>query len=159
VLALIDFAHNEAGLAGLLDVCDRLVARPRGRIRLGLGTAGDRTDEILHRMGFLAGGRVDDLVIAEKPHYLRGRSMATMNTLFRRGAAEGGYGDRIAAFRSELGALRALLARSHRGDVAAVMAHVERDQIFAWLEKEGYRPITLPRLRALLAARDDVAEG
>ena len=74
VLALVDFAHNEAGLAGLLDVCDRLVARPRGRVRLGLGTASDRTDEILHRMGLLAGSRVDDLVIAEKPHYLRGRT-------------------------------------------------------------------------------------
>ena len=159
VLALIDFAHNEAGLAGLLDVCERLVARPRGRIRLGLGTAGDRNDEILHRMGFLAGSRADDLVIAEKPHYLRGRSMAAMNKLFRRAAAEAGYVDRVAAFRSELGALKALLARSHRGDVAAVMAHVERDQIFAWLEKEGYRPITLPRLRALLVAREGSDKG
>ncbi len=110
-------------------------------------------------MGFLAGSRADDLVIAEKPHYLRGRSMAAMNTLFRRAAAEGGYADRVPAFRSELGALKALLARSHRGDVAAVMAHVERDQIFAWLEKEGYRPITLPRLRALLAARVGSTQG
>jgi hypothetical protein len=34
------------------------------------------------------------------------------------------------------------------------MSHVERADIFAWLAREGYRPITLPRLRALLASRD-----
>jgi cyanophycin synthetase len=154
VLALVDFAHNEAGLTGLLDVCDRLVLRPGGRIRLALGTAGDRTDEILHGLGVLAGGRADDLVISEKRHYLRGRDLAQMNAIFRRGAAEGGYEGRVPAYRSELGALKALLARSHRGDVSAVMSHVERTEIFAWLARAGYRPITLPRLRALLADRD-----
>jgi hypothetical protein len=34
------------------------------------------------------------------------------------------------------------------------MSHVERAEIFAWLAREGYRPITLSRLRALLATRD-----
>jgi hypothetical protein len=77
-----------------------------------------------------------------------------MNALFRRAAADGGYEGRVIAYRTELGALRALLARSHRGDIAAVMSHVERADIFAWLAREGYRPITLPRLRALLASRD-----
>jgi cyanophycin synthetase len=154
VLALVDFAHNEAGLAGLLDVCDRLVARPGGRVRLALGTAGDRSDEILSGMGQLAGRRADDLVISEKRHYLRGRDLPEMNALFRRAAADGGYEGRVIAYRTELGALRALLARSRRGDVAAVMSHVERADIFAWLAREGYRPITLPRLRALLASRD-----
>jgi len=152
VLVLVDFAHNEAGLAGLLDVCARLSAA-RGRVRLGLGTAGDRSDEILHQMARLAGSRVDDLVICEKRHYLRGRDLAGMNAIFRRGAAEGGYDGRIPTYRTELGALKALLARSRRGDVVAVMSHVERDEIFAWLAKEAYRPVSLPRLRALLAAR------
>jgi cyanophycin synthetase len=153
VLALIDFAHNEAGLAGLIDVCDRLVARPHGKVRLALGTAGDRNDEILEGLGRLAGSRVDDLVICEKRHYLRGRDLAQMNALFRRAAAEGGYEGRIETHRTELASLKALVARSHRGDVAAVMSHVERAQLFAWLAREGFRPVTLPRLRALLAAR------
>jgi len=152
VLVLVDFAHNEAGLAGLLDVCAR-VAAARGRVRLGLGTAGDRSDEILHQMAKLAGSGVDDLVICEKRHYLRGRDLAGMNAIFRRGAAEGGYDGRIPTYRTELGALKALLARSRRGDVVAVMSHVERDEIFAWLAREAYRPVSLPRLRALLAAR------
>jgi hypothetical protein len=76
-----------------------------------------------------------------------------MNALFRRAAAEGGYEGRIETHRTELASLKALVARSHRGDVAAVMSHVERAQLFAWLAREGFRPVTLPRLRALLAAR------
>jgi cyanophycin synthetase len=128
-----------------------------GRVRLALGTAGDRTDEILLQMGLLAGSRVDDLVLAEKRHYLRGRDLAGMNALFRRGARSGGYVGTIPAHRTELGALKALLARSRRGDVAAVMSHVERDEIAAWLAETGFRPVTLPRLRAFLGAGSDQA--
>ena len=84
--ALIDFAHNEAGLAGLMDVA-RAVAG-RGSVRLAFGTAGDRTDEILHGLGVVAGG-ADDLVIAEKVHYLRGRDLEEMNKLLRDGARDG----------------------------------------------------------------------
>ncbi len=150
VLALVDFAHNEAGLAGLLEVCHRLASSRGGKVRLALGTAGDRTDEILHNLGVLAGARSDDLVICEKRHYLRGRNLGEMNAIFRRAAAEAGYHGRVTAYATELGAFRALLARSRRGDVAAVMSHVERAEIFAWLAKEGYRPITLARLRTLV---------
>jgi cyanophycin synthetase len=154
VLALVDFAHNEAGLAGLLDVCSRLADSRRGRVRLALGTAGDRTDEILQRMGQLAGSRVDDLVICEKRHYLRGRTVPEMNAIFRAGAAAGGYRGRVHAHRTELGSFKALLARSHRGDVVSVMSHVEREEIFAWLAKAGYRPLSPHRLRSLLASRE-----
>jgi cyanophycin synthetase len=144
---LVDFAHNEAGLQGLMDVA-RAVAGSH-RVRLGVGTAGDRTDEILHRIGALAGG-ADDLVIAEKRHYLRGRDLEEMNAIFRAGAAEAGYRDEIPAEPTELGALRFLVDRARRGDVCAVMAHVERSEIFAWLEEEGFGPVGVERLREVV---------
>ncbi|MDQ2689991.1 MAG: Mur ligase, partial [Chloroflexota bacterium] len=149
VLALVDFAHNEAGVIGLVDVA-RAVAGPH-RLRLAYGTAGDRTDEILHRIG-VAAGAADDLVIAEKPHYLRGRDLQEMNEILRAGARAGGYADEIAAEPSEVGALRTLLDRADPGDVCAVMAHVERAELFAWLESNGFRPVELERLRGLVAA-------
>ena len=149
VFALVDFAHNEAGLAGLLDVA-RAVARSH-RVRLGYGTAGDRTDEILHRIGRLA-ARADDLVIAEKRHYLRGRDLDEMNEILRRGAEDGGYVGEIATQPTELAALRTLLARARRGDVCAVMAHVERTELFDWLESEGFRPVGLDRLRRIVGS-------
>jgi cyanophycin synthetase len=150
VFAMVDFAHNEAGLVGLLDVA-RAVAG-RHRVRLGYGTAGDRTDDILHRIGLLA-ARADDLVIAEKRHYLRGRDLDEMNEILRRGAKEGGYAGEIPAEATELAALQALLGRARRGDVCAVMAHVERAQLFDWLESAGFRMVTTRRLRSLLERR------
>ena len=146
--ALVDFAHNEAGLAGLMDVA-RSVARGRGRVRLAFGTAGDRTDEILHRLGVIAGG-ADDLVIAEKVHYLRGRDLDEMNTLLRAGAREGGYTRRIPSVSTELAALKRLVRRSERGDVCVVMAHVERGVLFEWLLANDFRAVDVARLRDLL---------
>ncbi len=116
-----------------------------------MGTAGDRTDEILHNLGLLAAA-ADDVVICEKRHYLRGRDLEAMNAILRAGIAEGGYAGEVPALDTELGSLQALLARSRRGDVVAVMSHVERAEIFAWLAAEGYRPVELDRLRELVGA-------
>jgi len=149
VFVVIDFAHNEAGLAGLMDVARAMAGRHR--VRLAYGTAGDRTDEILHALGVLAGG-ADDLVIAEKRHYLRGRNLEEMNELMRSGAREGGYSGEIQSHPTELDALRALLGRAKRGDVCAVMAHVERAELFAWLEAEGFEAVNLEQLRSLVDA-------
>jgi cyanophycin synthetase len=159
VLALVDFAHNEASLTSLLEVCRALASAPgrrargkvRGQVRLAVGTAGDRSDEILHNLGVLAAG-ADDVVICEKPHYLRGRDLEGMNAILREGIAEGGYSGSVPAIATELGALQELLARSRRGDVAAVMSHAERAEIFAWLQAEGYRPVDLERLQVLVGA-------
>ena len=155
VLALVDFAHNEAGLAGLIDVCRALAIAPgrgrRGKVRLAVGTAGDRTDEILHNLGVLAGG-ADDVVISEKRHYLRGRDLDEMNAILRQGIAEGGYVGEVAAIGTELGAMQTLLARSRRGDIVAVMSHVERPDIFAWLGAEAYKPVDLDRLREMVGS-------
>ena len=147
--ALVDFAHNEDGLVGLVAV-GRSVAG-QARFRLAFGTAGDRTDEILHRLGVIAAG-ADELVIAEKPHYLRGRDRDEMNELLRAGAREGGYSGEIEALETELLALRTLLERAEPGDVCAVMSHSERADLFTWLDAEGYRPVRLERLREILSA-------
>jgi cyanophycin synthetase len=155
-LALVDFAHNEAGLAGLLEVCRRLSGADgsrrgrRGRVRVAIGTAGDRSDEILHNLGALAGAGADEVVICEKRHYLRGRELDDMNRILRDGVAAAGYRGEVPAYPTELEALRALLARTRRGDVAAVMSHAERQAIFDWLQSRGWRPATVEDLRRIL---------
>ena len=147
VLAIVDFAHNEAGLSGLLDVARSLARRvapaaPVGRVRLAIGTAGDRTDAILLRIGELAAAGADEVVICEKRHYLRGRSLEAMNALLRYGARRGGYTGEVIAHPTELAALQALLEDAAAGDVAAVMSHVERTEIFSWLAEVGFRPVS-----------------
>jgi cyanophycin synthetase len=62
---IIDFAHNEAGLEALLRVAEGL--RPPGSaVHLGLGSGGDRTDEILQGLGELAGRRADRVSVVHK---------------------------------------------------------------------------------------------
>ena len=154
VLAIVDFAHNEAGLAGLLEVCRTLAdigrGARKGSVRLAVGTAGDRTDEILHNLGVLAGRIADDVVICEKHHYLRGRDLGQMNEILRLGIREGGYSREVEACPTELSAFEALLGRSRAGDVVAVMSHVERAEIFAWLAESGFKPVGHDQLRERL---------
>jgi hypothetical protein len=66
--------------------------------------------------------------------------------------AEGGYTADVEAFDTELGALQALVERSRRGDVVAVMAHVERSEIFSWLPSVGFKPVDGNGLRRLLGS-------
>ena len=97
----------------------------------------------------LAGG-ADDLVIAEKRHYLRGRDLEEMNELLRSGAREGGYAGEVEALPNEVAAIRAILSRAKRGDVCAVMAHAERADVFEWLGAEGFAPVGTDRLREIV---------
>jgi cyanophycin synthetase len=108
--------------------------------------------KILRGLGRLAGAHADDVVIAEKRHYLRGRGLDEMNELMRAGIYEGGYVGLVESYHTELDALQALIGRSRRGDVVAVMTHAQRAELFEWLEKEGYRPVAFDRLRALVGA-------
>jgi cyanophycin synthetase len=54
ISVVIDLAHNEAGLEALLEIMNGV--RPRhGRLLLGVGTAGDRSDDVFVRLGEIAG--------------------------------------------------------------------------------------------------------
>jgi hypothetical protein len=57
----------------------------------------------------------------------------------------------VRSFPDELSAFRALVKRTRTGDVAAVMAHVERREIADWLRSAGFSPVGTDRLQELLA--------
>jgi cyanophycin synthetase len=149
---VVDLAHNEAGLEALLDVA-RGVATPGGRVHLGLGTGGDRTDDILVGLGELAGLRADHVVLAHKEHYLRGRSTADLEQHLRAGLGRAGVHE-VASFPTELDGLRTLVAAAADGDVVALMTHAEWAAVVGWLESVGATaddPATVRR--KVLAAR------
>ena len=132
---IIDFAHNEAGLEGLLRVAEGL--RPPGSaVHLGLGTGGDRTDEILQGLGELAGRRADRVSVVHKASYLRGRQMAELEAQLRIGLARVGVAE-IDSYPTELEGLQALVATAGPGDVLAVMVHADRVQLEQWLASVG----------------------
>jgi len=132
---IVDLAHNEAGLEALLRVAEGL--RPPGAVvHLGLGTGGDRTDEILQALGELAGRRADRVTAVHKEHYLRGRSMDDLEAQLRIGLGRVGVGE-VESYPSELGGLQAMVATAGDGDVLAVMCHADRALLHAWLTGHG----------------------
>ena len=145
VTVIVDLAHDEAGLEALLDVCRGLVA-PGGRVHLGLGTAGDRTDEILQALGEIAGARADHIVAAHKTRYLRGRTVQDMEAQLRIGLARSGVAD-IASYLTELEGLQACVQAATDGDVAAIMCHADRELIAEWIGAAGGRADTAVDIR------------
>lgn len=143
---VVDLAHNEAGLAALLEIMAGLLP-PGGRLLLGIGTAGDRADDVFVRLGELAAVGADLIEIVHKSEYLRGRSAAELGELIRSGAAHAGVAD-ILEHASELAGLVSLVGQANHGDVVAVMTHQDRDQVDAWLAGRGATRDDPARLRA-----------
>jgi len=135
ISVVIDLAHNEAGLEALLEIMNGI--RPPGaRLLLGVGTAGDRGDDVFVRLGEMAAVGADVVEIVHKSEYLRGRGVAITGELLRAGAAHAGM-IIIGEHADELSGLHSLVGQARRGDVVAVMAHQDRVEIDRWLTERG----------------------
>lgn len=152
ITVVVDLAHNEAGLDALLEVMAGLRASG-ARLLLAVGTAGDRTDDILMALGEIGARGSDRMIIVHKEKYLRGRAAAELDLLYRGGAAAVGVQD-VPAYGSELDGLHALVAEAGPGDVIGLMCHAQRAEVDTWLRAEGGSvddPATVRR-KALVAA-------
>jgi cyanophycin synthetase len=132
---IIDNAHNEASLEALMEVMSGL--RPEGgRLLIGLGAVGDRTDDLIEALGEIGARGSDVVAIGHKTKYLRGRTAEALEELLRAGAARVGVAD-VPAYPSEVDCLAALVGQTLPGDVVGLMCHAEQDEVFAWLEEQG----------------------
>ncbi len=132
----VDFAHNPHSIAA---VTSALAALPAKRRFVLLSHAGDRSDEDIR--GLVSGAfalRPDVVVVAENPKYLRGRSLGDVPALMRQRCLELGLrADQIlAADRPAVGA-EMILDLVQPGDLALLLVHDDRDQIFAMLGQRG----------------------
>jgi cyanophycin synthetase len=128
----LDLAHNEDGLRALLSVV-RGLRLPGGRVVTVLGTAGDRLDEQLVEMGHLARHGSDEVVIAIKERYLRGRTPEDLTRLLRLGAGD------VPAYQDEVTALRSVLLGRKPEDAVALMVHQDRQLCEDVLRAAGVR--------------------
>jgi cyanophycin synthetase len=136
-VVVVDYAHNEAGMEGLLEICGGLRA-PGAAVWLAYGTAGDRTDEILHGLGYLAARGADRVGVVEMHRYLRGRDPRDLVDRLRAGAEDGGVTD-VPDFPDEMAGLRWMLDGSRPGDVLGITALAQRPEIFALMKERGRR--------------------
>ena len=148
-LVIVDFAHNEAGIAAVLDVAEGIAGGAAGRaapITAIIGTAGDRPDDTLRGIGRIAGERAQRVAIKETRRYLRGRTESSViGELLAGIKAAGVAASDVPVYESETAALRAEL--NGRGPdaprVIVLMCHEERDEVFALLKDLGARPIDI----------------
>jgi cyanophycin synthetase len=146
-VVVIDYAHNVDGMHGLLEICQGL--RPRdARVFVAFGSAGDRTNAILHRLGYAVARGADRVAIAELHRYLRGRDPQDLVRRLQAGLADGGKAD-VPVFSTELEALEWMLAASAPNDVVAITALAQRPEVFQYLRDRGGASVAPARIREL----------
>ena len=160
-VVVVDFAHNEAGVAVLMDVVDAIAHATgsngrRAPISAIIGLAGDRPDDTLRGVGRTVAGRVDRFVQKEMLHYLRGRTRESVLGEIRGGAVEGGWTEEIPVYIDEPTALGAELDRTEaaeRAEVIVLLCHEDREGVYRLIAERGLRPVDDPaELAALVSA-------
>jgi cyanophycin synthetase len=146
-IVVVDYAHNEDGIESLTAILQAFRV-PGREIWLAFGTAGDRTDEIVHAFGYRAGRGADHPIVAELHRYLRGRDAVDLVERLRAGAIDAGAHD-VPSEPDEVHAMERMLRASRPGDVVGITALAQRPEIFALLESRGgvrADPATVRRL-------------
>jgi cyanophycin synthetase len=181
---IVDFAHNEAGTAAILDVAAGLALPPdtggeevtSAPVTAIIGTAGDRPDDTLRGIGRIAAQRAQRVVIKETIAYLRGRERDDVVGTILEGVAAGGvdpagvqvYGGEAEALEGELtggdaagsnGDGTPSGAASDASAVVILFCHAERDAVFALLERLGARQVDAVDFLAERAARLAASTG
>jgi cyanophycin synthetase len=115
---LVDYAHNAAAVAGLIELVTALDANRRIGV---IAAPGDRRDEDIRELGRLAAAL--DYVIVKEDEDLRGRAPGEITTLMREGLAAGGLSnDAVEVVADELEAVDRAVGKLEDGDIAVVLA-------------------------------------
>ena len=145
-IVIVDFAHNEAGVAAILDVAEGIAGGAAGRaapITAIIGTAGDRPDDTLRGIARIAAERTQRVAIKETQKYLRGRSRESIVGELMAGIRAAGVPTAdVPVYESETAALRAELAdATGKPRIIVLLCHEEREEVFALLDSLGAKPI------------------
>jgi cyanophycin synthetase len=149
-VVVVDYAHNEEGMRGLVEIC-RGLRPPGGEIWVSMCSAGDRAREIRVGVGYVAARGAEHVTVSELRRYLRGANPEDVVGDLRAGALDGGATD-VPVFPDEVEALSWMMEKSVPGDVVAVAALSQRPEIFALLEERGGQRASPDRVRELARA-------
>ena len=138
ISVVLDLAHNEAGLEAMVEIMNG-VRRSGARIMLGLGAVGDRQDDLLERLGEIAGMNADVVAIGHKEHYLRGRTQQEARRPVPRGSGPGRH-DRRVVLRQRGRVAGHMVEQARPGDVVGLMCHAERQEAYDWIAEHGGTP-------------------
>lgn len=154
VSVVMDLAHNEAGLEAMVEIMNGVRA-PGQRILLGLGVVGDRTQDLIEKLGEIAARDSDVVAIGHKEKYLRGRTIEELESWMRAGAERVGVTG-VPAYPSEVAVLAALVGQALPGDVVGLMCHADRQECYDWIAEHGGVPDSTETLAAKVRAAAEV---
>ncbi len=150
VAVVMDLAHNEVGLEAMVEII-RGILPAGGRVLLGLGVVGDRTQELIEALGEIAGRDADVVAIGHKAKYFRDRTRTELDGWLRAGLGRVGVTE-VETFDTELASLQALVAAARPGDVVGLMCHAERQECYDWIASVGGTPDGPATLRSRVRA-------
>lgn len=132
---LVDYAHNPAGLAGLLGVARGLAP---ARLLLLLGQAGNRADDALADLARTAwSARPDRVIIKELDSYRRGREVGEVTLVLAAALRSLGVAEsQLDIVADEVEAVETALRWARPGDVLVLPVHAldARERVSALLE-------------------------
>ena len=132
----VDFAHNPHSIAAITAALSEIPAKRR---LMMLSHAGDRSNsDIIDLVSGAFALRPDTVVIAENPNYLRGRDLGELPRLMEQRCLELGLpADQILLAANPGAAAALVLDRVQPGDLALILVHDDREDIFAMLRERG----------------------
>lgn len=114
---IVDYAHNVASYKAMSDALRKI---PCSRLVGIIGLPGDRSNEIVREIGYIAGKVFDEIVIKEDAD-LRGRQRGEIAGLLEQGVLAAGFPNRnLRIIADEVEALRSSITRAQPGDVIAI---------------------------------------
>ena len=135
---LLDYAHNPAGLAGLMHVANDLQRAQGGRIGLLLGQAGNREDDDVQALARMAAACAPDMIILKDlDGMLRGREPGAVPAIMLDTLLEAGFDvQRTQTILDEFAAAKALFVWAKAGDVLVMPMHgvAPREALREWLD-------------------------
>jgi cyanophycin synthetase len=134
---ILDYAHNAAAIAGLLDFLAGMPARRRMAL---ISVPGDRRDEDLRQIARLA-APMDYVIFKEHEHYRRDREPGEVARIMSEELLAAGHpADRVARFAEERDAVEHVLGLMQDGDVVVIIADDQAavmEQLDPYLTRTG----------------------
>ena len=125
VTVLMDYAHNPAGLRGLVNFISKLPNKYRTCV---LNGTGDRRDDDIREFAQLAGEHFDRIVI-RRGNYLRGRSEENMFQLLQEGIEQSGKTPQVRVIAESRDAIHHAIKHGRKGELVVTLADRVPDDI------------------------------
>ncbi len=125
VTVLMDYAHNPAGLNGLVNFISKLPNKYRTVV---LNGTGDRRDDDIREFGKIAGDAFDRVVI-RTGNYLRGRTPDELHNLLQEGIAQSENTPQVRLIPEGRDAIHHAIKNARKGELVVTLADRVPDDI------------------------------